>query len=52
MGKKLEEAFFRIRMEATHALNHSLQASTDYNNGFAQGYAEALRILHQVREGK
>jgi hypothetical protein len=50
MGKKLNEAYSLIRVEAEHYLRLS-QSRPDnvFDAGFASGYAEALRIISSIR---
>ena len=52
MGKKIEEAYFRLSNETRHHTKLALAKQTDYENGFASGFAEALRIVAAIRDGK
>jgi hypothetical protein len=52
MGAKLDEAFHRLQDEARHHTRLALAKQDDYENGFAQGFTEALRIVIAIREGK
>jgi len=49
MGDKLEEAFVRLRSEAEHHTKLAQTRDDAYENGFAQGFAEALRIVAEIR---
>jgi hypothetical protein len=51
MGKKIDEAFYRLTTEANHHIRLSQTRNTEYDNGFAQGFVEALRIVSSAREG-
>jgi len=50
MGKKIDKAFELISAEARHHIKLAMIKQNDYENGFAQGFAEALRIVHNIRE--
>jgi hypothetical protein len=50
MGKKIDKAFELISIETRHHIKLAMAKQTDYENGFAQGFAEALRILQNIRE--
>jgi hypothetical protein len=49
MGKKLDEAHSRIWIEAQHHLHLALTRDDPYGTGFANGFAEALRIIADIR---
>lgn len=50
MGAKLDEAYYRLQSEANHHTKLALAKPSDYENGFAQGFIEALRIVMQIRD--
>jgi len=50
MGKKLDKAFYQLSNETRHHINLAMAKQTDFENGFAQGFAEALRIVAKIRE--
>jgi len=50
MGKKLEEVYFRLSNETRHHTKLALAKQEDFENGFAQGFAEALRIVTSIRD--
>ncbi len=50
MGKKLNEAVIRLQNEAEHHTRLALAKKTDYENGFAQGFTEALRIAREIQQ--
>jgi len=50
MGKKLDKAFYQLSNETRHHINLAMAKQTDFENGFAQGFAEALRIVANIRE--
>lgn len=50
MGKKLEEAYYRLTNETRHHTKLAMARPTDYDTGFAQGFAEALRIVQTIRD--
>ena len=49
MGKKIDEAPSRIWIEAQHHSRLSLARDDLYETGFANGFAEALRIIAEIR---
>jgi hypothetical protein len=49
MGKKLDEAHSRVWIEAQHHTRLSLTRDDPYGTGFANGFAEALRIIADIR---
>lgn len=49
MGDKIEEAFIRLRAEAEHHTHLAQTRDDAFENGFAQGFAEALRIVAEIR---
>jgi len=50
MGKKIDRAYELIQAQAKHHLHLSQSRRTDFDAGFANGFAEALRIVAQARE--
>ncbi|MEI6855369.1 MAG: hypothetical protein WCK12_04700 [Acidimicrobiaceae bacterium] len=50
MSKKIDEAFYKLQSEAQHHIKLSQARKDEYENGFAQGMAEALRIVATIRE--
>ena len=52
MGKKLDLALERLNNEARHHTKLALTKQTDFENGFAQGFTEAVRILEGIRNVK
>jgi len=52
MGRKIDKAFSKIQLEAKRHLTLSVTRGTDYDSGFANGFAEALRIVASVRDGE
>jgi hypothetical protein len=50
MGKKLDEAYYRLSNEVRHHTKLAMVKQEDFENGFAQGFAEALRIVQSIRE--
>ena len=50
MGKKLNEAVNRLQNEAEHHTRLALAKKTDYENGFAQGFTEAMRIAREIQQ--
>ena len=50
MGKKLEEAYEKLSNEVRHHTKLALVKQEDYENGFAQGFSEALRIVQAIRD--
>ena len=51
MGKKIDEAYYRLTTEANHHIRLSQTRNSEYDNGFAQGFVEALRIVQSARDG-
>ena len=51
MGKKLDEAYYRLVNETEHYLRLAQSRGTEYDNGVAEGIAEALRLVSNVRNG-
>jgi len=49
MGKKLDEAYFRLSNEVRHHIKLAAVKNDLYESGFAQGFAEALRIVESIR---
>lgn len=49
MGDKLGQAFERLRKEAEHHTRLAQARDDAYENGFAQGFTEALRIVAEIR---
>ena len=52
MGKKLDEAYYRLSVESNHHIRLSQARADEYENGFASGFVEALRIVQAIRDGK
>ena len=50
MGKKLEEAYEKLSNEVRHHTKLAMARGEQYDNGFAQGFAEALRIVQAIRD--
>jgi RNAse (barnase) inhibitor barstar len=50
MGKKLDKVFYLLSNEVRHHVKLALVRQSDYENGFAQGFSEALRIVQEIRE--
>jgi hypothetical protein len=50
MSKKIDEAFYKLQSEAQHHIKLSQAREDDFENGFAQGMAEALRIIAAIRD--
>jgi hypothetical protein len=50
MGKKLNEAVVRLQNEAEHHTKLALAKQTDYENGFAMGFTEALNIAREIQQ--
>jgi len=50
MGKKLDEAYFRLSNETRHHTKLAMARQDDFENGFAQGFSEALRIVASIRD--
>jgi hypothetical protein len=49
MGKKLDEAYYRLLAEANHHTRLAQAKDEEYENGFASGFVEALRIVVGIR---
>jgi len=49
VGEKIEEAYVRLRTEAEHHTRLAQARDDAFENGFAQGFAEALRIVAEIR---
>lgn len=49
MGKKLDEAYYQLLKGTERYLQLSQVRGTEYDNGVAEGYAEALRLVANVR---
>jgi hypothetical protein len=52
MGKKLDEAYYCLSAEANHHIRLSQARDDAYENGFANGFVEALRIVQAIRDGR
>jgi hypothetical protein len=52
MGKKLDEAFYQLSAQARHHTVLAVARQTEYDNAFANGFVEALRIVQGIRDGK
>ena len=50
MSNKIDEAFYKLQSEAQHHIKLSQARQDEYENGFAQGMSEALRIVAAIRE--
>jgi hypothetical protein len=50
MGKKLDKVFYQLSNETRHHINLAMAKQEDFENGFAQGFSEALRIVAKIRE--
>jgi len=50
VGKKLNEAVEVLSNEARHHTKLALAKQSDYENGFAQGFAEALLIAYNIQQ--
>jgi hypothetical protein len=49
VSPKIDEAFYQLQHESQHHLKLSLARQSDFENGFAQGMLEALRIVAAIR---
>ena len=49
--RKIDYAYRRLLGEARHHVKLSQIKNSDYENGFAQGLTEALRIVAEARNG-
>ena len=49
MGKKLDEAHNRLWVETQHHTRLSITRGDAYETGIANGFAEALRIVAEIR---
>lgn len=49
MGKKLDEAYYKIKAQAEHHMRLAQDREGKYDTGFAQGYYEALIIITEIR---
>jgi len=52
MGKKLEEAYEKLSNETRHHTKLAMARQNEFDSGFAQGFAEALRIVQAIRDKK
>jgi len=52
MGKKLDEAYYRLLSESNHHNRLAQARGTDADNQFAMGFWEALQIVVAIRDGK
>ena len=50
MGRKLDEAYYRLKNEARHHTKLAGVRNDVYENGFAMGFTEALRIVEVIRD--
>ena len=50
MGRKLNEAVERLSNEASHHTKLALVKQTEFENGFAMGFTEALRIAREIQQ--
>lgn len=51
MGHKIETAIEQVRCEAEHHTRLAQARGDVFENGFAQGFVEALHILQNVAQG-
>lgn len=51
MGEKIDEALFRLWIEAEHHTKLAQSRDDTFESGFAQGFAEAVRIVEEIRGG-
>jgi flagellar biosynthesis/type III secretory pathway protein FliH len=51
VGEKIEEAYIRLRVEAEHHTKLAQARDDAFENGFAQGFSEATRIVTSPPEG-
>ena len=49
VGDKIEQVYGRLRTEAEHHTRLAQARDDAFENGFAQGFAEALRIVAEIR---
>ena len=49
MGEKIEEAYIRLQVEAEHHTKLAQARDDAFENGFAQGFSEATRIVGEIR---
>jgi len=52
MGEKLDAAYYHLQNEARHHTKLAVVKNDIYENGFAMGFTEALRIVQAIRDGK
>jgi flagellar biosynthesis/type III secretory pathway protein FliH len=50
VGRKLNEAVEILSNEANHHTKLALAKQTEFENGFAQGFTEALRIARNIQQ--
>ena len=50
MGRKLDKVYEKVLAETVHATNRAIVRDDRWDQGFAQGFAEALRIITSERE--
>lgn len=49
MGEKIEEAYVQLQVEAEHHTRLAQARDDAFENGFAQGFSEATRIVGEIR---
>lgn len=49
MGKKLDEAYYKVKAQAEHHMRLSQVRDENYDKGFAQAFYEALIIISDIR---
>lgn len=47
--RRIDQAYYRLVSEVRHHVKLSQVKNSDYENGFAQGLTEALRIVTEAR---
>jgi hypothetical protein len=52
MGKKLNRTTKKIRVMMIEALEKSINRGSDYDNGYAQGMFDVMRVLDDERMGR
>jgi hypothetical protein len=53
MGNKIDEAFYQLQNELKHYTKLSTSRPSNlFDAGFANGFAEAIRIVQKIRDGK
>jgi len=49
--RRIDQAYYHLMSEVRHHVKLSQVKNSDYENGFAQGLTEALRIVAEARNG-